>query len=83
MEVSAYVGDVRYRMATYNDKVIAHHSVNISMKAQNMARTIGITGNIACGKTFVGRSLLELGAERYIDADALVIVSMRAGQPVA
>ena len=37
-----------------------------------MVRTIGITGNIACGKTFVGQALLELGAERYIDADALV-----------
>ena len=37
-----------------------------------MRRIIGLTGNIACGKTFVGHTLLELGAERYIDADAIV-----------
>src|SRR5258706_6779613 len=36
-----------------------------------MPRIIGITGNIACGKTAVGHMLLEMGAERYIDADAL------------
>ena len=48
-----------------------------------MARTIGITGNIACGKTFVGQVLLELGAERYIDADALVHQLYESGQPVA
>jgi dephospho-CoA kinase len=48
-----------------------------------MARTIGITGNIACGKTFVGQILLELGAERYIDADALVHRLYESGQPVA
>ncbi len=48
-----------------------------------MARTIGITGNIACGKTFVGQLLLELGAERYIDADALVHRLYESGQPVA
>ena len=48
-----------------------------------MARTIGITGNIACGKTFVGQVLLELGAERYIDADALVHRLYEAGQPLA
>ncbi len=48
-----------------------------------MARTIGITGNIACGKTFVGQVLLELGAERYIDADTLVHRLYESGQPVA
>ena len=48
-----------------------------------MARTIGITGNIACGKTFVGQILLELGAERYIDADALVHRLYESNQPVA
>lgn len=37
-----------------------------------MPYVIGLTGNIACGKTAVGHMLLELGAERYIDADALV-----------
>ena len=48
-----------------------------------MPRTLGITGNIACGKTFVGRLLLELGAERYIDADSLVHRLYERGQPVA
>jgi dephospho-CoA kinase len=48
-----------------------------------MARTIGITGNIACGKTFVGQVLLELGAERYIDADGLVHRLYESGQPIA
>ncbi len=37
-----------------------------------MPRIIGLTGNIACGKTAVGHMLLELGAEKYIDADAVV-----------
>src|SRR5947209_102486 len=48
-----------------------------------MARIIGITGNIACGKTVVGQMLLELGAERYIDADALVHQLYLKGQPIA
>ncbi len=48
-----------------------------------MARIIGITGNIACGKTAVGHMLLELGAERYIDADALVHQLYMEGQPIA
>lgn len=48
-----------------------------------MPRTIGLTGNIACGKTTIGHILLELGAERYIDADALVHRLYEAGQPIA
>lgn len=48
-----------------------------------MQRVIGITGNIACGKTAVGQMLLELGAEVYIDADALVHQLYLSGQPVA
>jgi len=48
-----------------------------------MPRTIGLTGNIACGKTSVGQMLLELGAERYIDADATVHALYQSGQPVA
>lgn len=48
-----------------------------------MPRTLGITGNIACGKTFVGQLLLELGAERYIDADSLVHRLYVRDQPVA
>src|SRR6266852_5161646 len=48
-----------------------------------MARIIGLTGNIACGKTAVGQMLLELGAERYIDADAVVHGLYEAGRPIA
>jgi dephospho-CoA kinase len=48
-----------------------------------MPRIIGLTGNIACGKTAVGQMLLELGAERYIDADAVVHGLYEAGQPIA
>ncbi len=48
-----------------------------------MPRVIGLTGNIACGKTFVGQVLLDLGAERYIDADAVVHHLYEAGQPIA
>ena len=47
-----------------------------------MPRVIGITGNIACGKTAVGQMLLELGAERYIDADAVVHRLYLSGQPI-
>ncbi|HTK11046.1 MAG TPA: dephospho-CoA kinase [Ktedonobacteraceae bacterium] len=47
-----------------------------------MPRIIGLTGNIACGKTSVGQMLLELGAERYIDADALVHQLYEPDQPV-
>ena len=48
-----------------------------------MPRIIGITGNIASGKTTVGQMLLDLGAERYIDADALVHNLYLSGQPIA
>jgi dephospho-CoA kinase len=48
-----------------------------------MPRIIGLTGNIACGKTSVGQMLLELGAERYIDADAFVHHLYESGQPIA
>ena len=48
-----------------------------------MPRIIGLTGNIACGKTTIGKILLELGAERYIDADALVHHLYESGQPIA
>jgi dephospho-CoA kinase len=50
---------------------------------QVMSRVIGLTGNIACGKTAVGHILLELGAERYIDADAVVHRLYESGQPIA
>lgn len=48
-----------------------------------MPRIIGLTGNIACGKTAVGHMLLELGAEHYIDADATVHSLYEQGQPIA
>jgi len=48
-----------------------------------MPYVIGLTGNIACGKTAVGHMLLALGAERYIDADALVHRLYEPGQAIA
>jgi dephospho-CoA kinase len=48
-----------------------------------MPRILGLTGNIACGKTAVGQMLLKLGAERYIDADAVVHKLYEGGQPIA
>jgi dephospho-CoA kinase len=48
-----------------------------------MPRIIGLTGNIACGKTTIGTILLDLGAEKYIDADALVHRLYEPGQPIA
>ncbi len=48
-----------------------------------MPRIIGLTGNIACGKTSVGRMLLELGAEHYIDADVIVHQLYQKGLPIA
>ncbi|MGH2507251.1 MAG: dephospho-CoA kinase [Ktedonobacteraceae bacterium] len=48
-----------------------------------MARILGITGNIACGKTAVGHMLLDLGIETYLDADALVHRLYLSGQPIA
>ena len=41
---------------------------------------IGLTGNIACGKSTVGRLLEARGAE-YVDADRLVHALMEPGQP--
>ena len=37
-----------------------------------MPHLLGLTGNIATGKTTIGQMLLALGAARYIDADAVV-----------
>src|SRR5690242_9425925 len=47
-----------------------------------MPHLLGLTGNIACGKTTIGKLLLALGATRYIDADAVVHNLYRAGQPI-
>ena len=46
-----------------------------------MVYLIGLTGNIATGKSLVGRMLGELGAH-VIDADALVRELQRKGTPV-
>src|SRR5215207_135907 len=43
-----------------------------------MVYRIGLTGNIACGKSTVGRLLVERGAE-YVDADRLVHALMEPG----
>jgi dephospho-CoA kinase len=48
-----------------------------------MPHCLGITGNIACGKTSVGHILLQLGAQKYIDADAIVHCLYNAGEPLA
>jgi dephospho-CoA kinase len=44
-----------------------------------MPLRIGLTGNIACGKSTVGKLLIARGAE-YVDADRLVHVLMEPGQ---
>ena len=41
---------------------------------------IGLTGNIACGKSTVGKLLVARGAE-YVDADRLVHTLMEPGTP--
>lgn len=47
-----------------------------------MAILLGLTGNIASGKTTVGQMLLELGAARYIDADQVVHDLYEPGKPI-
>ncbi len=37
-----------------------------------MPHLLGVTGNIACGKSTIGAMLLQLGADIYIDADLIV-----------
>jgi dephospho-CoA kinase len=43
---------------------------------------LGLTGNIACGKTTVGQMLLALEAARYIDADLVVHQLYEPGQAI-
>jgi dephospho-CoA kinase len=43
---------------------------------------LGLTGNIASGKTTVGLILLELGAAAYVDADAVVHELYLPGRPL-
>ncbi len=47
-----------------------------------MPELLGLTGNIASGKTTVGQMLLELGAARYIDADEVVHQLYEPGQAI-
>lgn len=51
------------------------------MSSERSKYLIGLTGNIATGKSEVGRILTELGAE-VIDADRLVHDLERKGEPV-
>ncbi len=48
-----------------------------------MPYILGLTGNIACGKTTVGQLLCELGADAYADADQVVHDLYAPGQPLA
>lgn len=43
---------------------------------------LGLTGNIACGKSTVGKMLQALGVYKYIDADAVVHDLYLPGQPL-
>lgn len=43
---------------------------------------LGLTGNIACGKSTVGQMLQALGVYKYIDADAVVHNLYLPGQPL-
>ncbi len=47
-----------------------------------MPYILGLTGNIASGKTTIGLLLLELGAHTYCDADLVVHELYLPGQPV-
>ena len=47
-----------------------------------MPSILGLTGNIASGKTTIGLMLLELGATVYVDADTVVHELYLPGQPL-
>jgi dephospho-CoA kinase len=47
-----------------------------------MPYILGLTGNIASGKSTIGLMLLEMGAEVYIDADQVVHELYLPGQPL-
>lgn len=47
-----------------------------------MPSILGLTGNIASGKTTIGLMLLELGATVYVDADHVVHELYLPGQPL-
>ena len=48
-----------------------------------MPSILGLTGNIASGKTTIGLMLLELGATEYVDADLVVHELYLPGRPLA
>jgi dephospho-CoA kinase len=48
-----------------------------------MPYILGLTGNIASGKTTIGLMLLELGADTYVDADTVVHELYLPGRPLA
>lgn len=47
-----------------------------------MPSILGLTGNIASGKTTIGLMLLELGASEYVDADLIVHKLYLPGMPL-
>lgn len=47
-----------------------------------MPHLLGLTGNIACGKTTIGQLALACGARRYLDADAVVHDLYRPGEAI-
>lgn len=47
-----------------------------------MPYVLGLTGNIASGKSTIGLMLLEMGADVYIDADRVVHELYLPGQPL-
>src|SRR5258708_10288390 len=47
-----------------------------------MPYVLGLTGNIASGKTTIGLMLLELGGTEYVDADLVVHKLYLPGQPL-
>jgi dephospho-CoA kinase len=47
-----------------------------------MPHILGLTGNIASGKSTIGLMLLEMGADVYIDADRVVHELYLPGQPL-
>lgn len=47
-----------------------------------MPSILGLTGNIASGKTTIGLMLLELGATEYVDADRVVHELYLPGRPL-
>jgi dephospho-CoA kinase len=50
-------------------------------RTQSVAFLLGLTGNIACGKSTVGQLLAERYGAEYVDADRLVHALYAAGTP--